>query len=172
MTPRKSKRIILIGGSAIVALSVATIVEFSPHIVWNASPSAPQGLYLIAEMTPKVGDYALIEPSNIAKALIAERHYLPPNIPMIKRIAALPGAEICRDEARILVNGTHVADALTVDSLSRPMPRWSDCITLQAHEVFLLNDHERSLDGRYFGASKTSHIIGVARPVFVGEAVK
>ena len=172
MRPRGSKTIVLISGAAIVALSAAMIVEFAPRMVWNASPSAPQGPYLIAEKTPVVGDYALIEPSNIAKALITERHYLPSDIPLIKRIAALPGAEICRDEARIFVEYLYVADALEVDSLGRLMPRWSGCITLQADEVFLLNDHERSLDGRYFGATKKSQIIGVARPVFVGEAVK
>ena len=172
MTARGCKRIVLISGAAIVALSAAMFVEFAPRMVWNASPSAPQGLYLIVEKTPVTGDYALIEPSNVAKALIAERHYLPSDIPLIKRIAALPGAEICRDDARIFIAALHVADALEVDSLGRPMPGWSGCITLKPDEVFLLNQHERSLDGRYFGATKKSQIIGVARPVFVGEAVK
>lgn len=170
--PRMSKRIILISGAAIIALFAAMIVEFAPRIVWNASPSAPQGLYLIAEMTPEVGEYVLIEPSNVVKTVIVERRYLPSDIPLIKRIVALSDVNICRHDARVFVDGMHVADALEVDSLGRPMPRWSGCFTLQVDEVFLLNGHKRSLDGRYFGATKKSQIIGVARPIFVREASK
>lgn len=162
----------LIGGAAVLSISAAMSLEITPRLVWNATPSAPQGLYFIADKTPETSDYVLIEPSLATKTLIAERHYLPPDIPMIKRVTALPGAEICRVNAQILINGVHVADALEVDSSSRKMPHWSGCFTLQGSDFFLLNDHERSLDGRYFGATKKSQIIGVARPILIRDSDK
>ena len=161
---------LVVGAAALSALAIATTLELAPRIVWNATPSAPMGFYLINEFSPKIGDYVLVEPSITAKRIIDERLYLPPDTLLIKRIAALPGAKFCRENEKIIVNTVLVANALKVDSLGRPMPQWNGCFTLQADELFLLNQHERSLDGRYFGATKKSQIIGVARPIFVREA--
>ncbi|MGE0409859.1 MAG: S26 family signal peptidase, partial [Amphiplicatus sp.] len=44
---------------------------------------------------------------------------------------------------------------------------WSGCFTLRSDEIFLLNDPENSLDGRYFGATELNDVIGVARAVWV-----
>ena len=46
------------------------------------------------------------------------------------------------------------------------MPVWSGCRVLKDGEVFLLADHPKSFDGRYFGVTKTSRIIGVTRPLW------
>lgn len=163
----KRKYVIVGGVSAlsICAILFAALAPVVPKFVWNASMSAPIGLYRIEEEPPGLGDYALVEPSDCAAKLIEERDYLPPKTPLIKRIAALSGDEICRDGEAVFINGDHIADALRFDSLGRNMPAWEGCFVLSSDEVFLLNTHEKSLDGRYFGATKSNQIIGVAIPV-------
>ncbi len=170
MNVRNRRIFIAIGSIAITALAIAVVTDFTPRLVWNATPSAPTGFYRIAARAPEWGEFALVEPSEPVAKLIQERNYLPPDTPLIKRVSALVGDEICRDHAAIFINKTHVADARLEDSLGRSMPEWSGCFTLKANEIFLLNAHEKSLDGRYFGATDTDAIIGVAIPVFIREA--
>ncbi len=165
---RNSKTIILgVSAISIAILGIAMIVVFPQKLVWNASESAPLGLYLIKNRQAELGEYALVRPSNSVAIFIEERGYLPPEMPLIKRIVALPGDEICREAQAIFINRIHVANAQKNDSLRRDMPQWSGCFTLNNGETFLLNGHEKSLDGRYFGATSMDDVIGVAVPVWV-----
>jgi len=170
MIVRNRRKFIAMGGIAIVALVIAMVTDFTPRMVWNATPSAPVGLYHVQLRAPSIGEFALVEHRGEAAELLAERRYLPPGVPLIKRVSARSGDEICRLDERILVNNIHVADALFEDSLGRFMPEWSGCFMLKNNEIFLLNAHEKSLDGRYFWVTKMDEIIGVAIPVFVWEA--
>ena len=97
------------------------------------------------------------------KNLIVERGYLPSDVPVLKRIAASNGDEICRHDAEISINGAPVATALSKDSEGRSLPVWSGCRVLNDHEILLLNDHPRSLDGRYFGPTDKAFVIGRAQ---------
>ena len=165
---RGAATIIAASGAAIAAISIASLVKFAPMLVWNASASAPIGLYRIERYDAlEIGDYLLVRPDETLAKLIAERRYLPENIPLLKRVAAVPGDEICRDNAAVLVNEIRVAEAQIFDSVGRKMPSWGGCFTLQSSEIFLLNDPENSLDGRYFGATRAVDVIGVARPDWV-----
>ncbi len=165
---RNAKAIALTASTiSIGLLLIAMTITFSPKLVWNASQSAPLGLYFIKDRQPVLGEYALIRPSKTVAMFIEERGYLPPETLLIKRIVALPGDEICRKDLGIFINKIHVAEVQKADSLDREMPQWSGCFTLKTGEVFLLNDHEKSLDGRYFGATKLNDVVGVAVPLFV-----
>ena len=169
MRTRCGKVVLLSAGAAIAALGFSAFIHVTPRIVWNASKSAPIGFYRIDCRVPQMGEFALVKPSGDAAKLISARGYLPVYTPLIKRVSAQQGDEICRDNERVFVNGKHAADALRVDSMGRAMPRCSGCFTLQDDELFLLNAHEQSLDGRYFGATNIGDVIGVAIPVFVKE---
>lgn len=161
-------KIIAVSGAAIAASSIASLVNFAPLFVWNASASAPIGLYRIERHDRlEAGDFVLVRPDDKLGKLIAERGYLPENIPLVKRVAAVPGDEICRDNTAIFIDEIRVADAQIRDSFGRKLPAWSGCFTLQSDEIFLINDPERSLDGRYFGATNFDHVIGAAQPVWV-----
>lgn len=151
---------------AISALGVASAAEFAPRLVWNASSSAPIGLYRIEDRAPQRGDFVLVDPGSALEKFIAGRGYLPEKIPLLKRLAALPGDEICRKSEAIFINKTFVAEARKFDSEGRILPSWSGCFTLHSGEVFLLNDHENSLDGRYFGATNVKDVIGVVIPLW------
>lgn len=158
---------IAVGAVSITALGLASTVEFAPRIVWNASASAPIGLYRIETRAPEIGDFVLVKPDAVLEEFIMDRDYLPPEIPLLKRVAALASDEICRENERVFVNKVHVANALSFDSLDRKMPVWGGCFSLRTDEVFLLNAPEESFDGRYFGTTNASQIIGIARPVWV-----
>jgi len=165
----RNDKAIVLGASviSIALLLIAIAVAFPPKLVWNASESAPMGLYLIRNRQPVLGEFALVTPSKPVANFIAARGYLPGDTPLLKRVAALPGDEICRENMAVFVNGLHVADAQETDSLGRDMPQWSGCFTLNCSETFLLNGHPKSLDGRYFGATHVNDVIGVAAPVIV-----
>ncbi len=167
---RSAKKILALSVAAIGAMAIASVVNFSPRFVWNASASAPIGLYQIEDRAPQLGDFLLVKPDPELEKLIAARGYLPEGVPLLKRVAALAGDKICRKSEAIFINGTYVAEAGIFDSAGRKLPHWSSCFVLGKHELFLLNDHEKSLDGRYFGATKSDHLIGVAIPLWTKES--
>ena len=154
-------------GLSIAALGLVSAVDFAPRLIWNASASAPIGFYRIIAGTPEIGDFVLVSPDGILKEFITARGYLPEHIPLLKRVAALSGDQICRQSEAIFINETFVAEARMLDSIGRKMPQWFGCFTLQSNEIFLLNDPENSLDGRFFGATEMTDVIGVAKPVWV-----
>jgi type IV secretory pathway protease TraF len=50
------------------------------------------------------------------------------------------------------------------DPAGRAMPWWNGCKQLGADELLLLSaDSPRAFDGRYFGVSRSSQLVGKAR---------
>jgi type IV secretory pathway protease TraF len=108
-------------------------------------------------------------PEPIA-TFLADGSYLPRDVPLIKRILALPGQSVCRNELLISVDGIEMGAARERDRLGRPLPTWQGCRLLARGEVFLMNwDEPASLDGRYFGPIPLSAIVGRAEPVWTFE---
>ena len=151
----------------IVALGAVSLARPRPLLIWNASASAPTGLYRVAAIrNPARGDRVAARLPAPWRALAARRHYLPANVPLIKRIAAIPGDEVCASDDRILVNGDVAALRLRRDGAGRPMPAWHGCRRLGAGDVLLLAAHPASFDGRYFGLSQRRDILGKAHLIW------
>ena len=56
------------------------------------------------------------------------------------------------------------------DRRGRPLPIWQGCRVIANGEVFLMNwDEPASLDGRYFGPTPFSAIVGRAEPLWTFE---
>lgn len=158
------RRRIVIAGIGIAVLLASATSPPAPRLVWNASASAPIGLYAVtpgASIDP--GDMVIARVPRRFRRLAAERRYLPMNVPLVKRVAAYAGDEVCALGTRIFVNGRPIAIRRAVDRESRPMPAWSGCIRLRGRQLFLLMDHPASFDGRYFGATEGDNVIGKAR---------
>lgn len=157
-------------GAAALALTIA--FPPAPRLVWNASASAPVGLYRVEPGAPVgEGDMVVARLPDAARALAARRHYLPANVPIVKRVAATTGAQVCALGPDILVDGRHAATRLDIDAHGRPLPWWHGCRTLRDDEVFLLMDASPgSFDGRYFGPSMRGHIVGRARLIWSPSA--
>jgi conjugative transfer signal peptidase TraF len=140
----------------------------APWLVWNASASAPIGLYRVLPGNAVRGDLVLVRTPCSIRQLAAERGYLPRDVPLVKRVAAQGGDVVCTAANVIFVNGRVVAERLARDRLGRPLPGWSGCQTLQPDDVFLLMDGVTdSFDGRYFGAVPTAAIIGRLAPLWI-----
>ena len=91
-------------------------------------------------------------------------------MPLIKRILALPGQSVCRNELAIIVDGIETGTALAHDRRGRALPLWQGCRVIAQGEVFLMNwDEPASLDGRYFGPIPLHAIVGRAKPVWTFE---
>ena len=138
----------------------------APSLIWNASASAPIGLYRIdADAPPRLGDLVAIDPPPALSAFLARRGYLPRGLPLLKRVAALPGALVCRSGTFVTVDGAGAARALARDRANRPLPVWTGCRTVGRGELFLLNAAPDSLDSRYFGPLPVAGLIGIAHPL-------
>jgi conjugative transfer signal peptidase TraF len=162
------------GRTCLVAAAGLALIAFSaaernrPTLVWNASASVPIGLYAILPSGgARIGDlFAVRPPDDLAKWL-EEAGYLGHDLPLLKRLAARAGAEVCRNVGTIRVDGAAVAIARARDRRGRPLPVWEGCRTLAAGEVFLLNANApASLDGRYFGPLGAEAILGRAIPLW------
>ncbi len=146
----------------VLALVAASAVSLPKKLAYNASKSAPVGFYWLDDRPIERGDYVFVHVPERVRQLVESREYLPPDMPLIKRIAGVEGDEICRGGDEIRINGESVARAQISDGLGRPMPVWRGCHLLHERRVFLLQDHQQSFDGRYFGPVDRRLIIGRA----------
>ncbi|MEQ8393692.1 MAG: conjugative transfer signal peptidase TraF [Gammaproteobacteria bacterium] len=164
---RRPHRPLVLAGLGLAAIGFATLADPAPRVVWNASASAPVGLYWVSDAAPKRGDLVLAEPPVEARRLAVERGYLPDGVPLVKRVAALGGDTVCAVEETVFVNGQSVAGRLAHDGRGRPLPRWTGCRMLDGDELFLLMENvPDSFDGRYFGLTRGTTVLGRLVPLW------
>ncbi len=148
-------------------LGFAACTKPMPFVVWNASASMPVGLYWLSRPGALTrGDLVLVWLPAAARRLAAERGYMPADTPAIKRVAAIAGDRICAAGRAIYINGQRRADTLTHDRLGRSLVPWTGCEVLSEGQFFLLNHAPASFDGRYFGPSLRTDVVGVLSPLW------
>jgi conjugative transfer signal peptidase TraF len=162
---------VMVAYFATMAMVITAFIHPSPRLIWNASASVPIGLYRMSPAgSPRVGDLVAVLPPQALGGFLAERHYLPRGVPMLKRVAAVSGQSVCRIGARISVDGKHLGDARKQDHLGRGLPVWSGCRVLTPGDIFLMNpDVPDSLDGRYFGPLPAATITGRLTPLWITQ---
>lgn len=158
-------RRVAIIGAGITLIGLTIVFPPAPRLVWNASASAPIGLYAVTPgATAKPGDMVIARVPDASRMMAAERRYIPANVPLVKRVAAASGDEVCALGREIFVNGTWVVERRVADAKGRPMPWWSGCVRLRGRQLFLLmSDSPGSFDGRYFGVTDGGLVVGKAR---------
>ena len=156
---------------AATGLLFSTLGRATPHYIWNASISAPIGLYRVQPVTQlAVTELVAVQPPDLLAAFLDLNGYLPMGIPMLKRVLALPGQTVCRNGLTIAVDGIDVGQAHERDGRGRPLPIWHGCQTIADGDVFVLNwQSADSLDSRYFGPLPASAVIGRAVPVWTDK---
>ncbi len=143
-----------------VFMTVISTIPIQSRLIWNRTQSAPLGLYWLTKQAPVVGDLALISAKSDAAIWSQKHRFIGPNWPLIKRISATENDSICRFGANILINNTLTAIAQQTSFDQQKLPEWEGCFTLKQGEIFLLNSHPYSLDGRYFGPTQSSDLEG------------
>ena len=159
----------LVAGILCLGLGATIVAPPLPRLVWNASASAPLGLYRVAPGLPvRRGDMVIARLPLALRDLAARRRYIPANVPLVKRVAGAEGDRVCAAGATIAVNGRSVAKRRVADRLGRPLPWWEGCRTLADGALFLLmTEAPDSFDGRYFGPTAPGDVIGKAIPLWV-----
>ncbi len=158
-----------LGAAALVMFTMGT--KPAAHYIWNASESVPIGLYRL-QPTGRlfVTELVAVEPPEPLATILADGLYLPRGIPMLKRVLALPGQTLCRDNLAITVDKVEVGKARERDGRGRPLPMWQGCRVVAEGEVFLMNwQSANSFDGRYFGVLPTTAIVRQAEPLWTVE---
>ena len=151
----------------VCAAALPLAVDMSPWFIWNASASAPIGLYAVKPADQlQLNDLVVARPPQEAAAFLAEGGYLPRGVPILKHILALPGQTVCRLGSAVTVDAMAVGYARERDSRGRALPIWQGCRVLAEGEVFLMNRSADSFDGRYFGPLPAASIVGRATPLW------
>lgn len=168
----RRRPLIIAGGIGLALLGFAATLDFAvrpaPRLIWNASASAPIGLWRIHPgARVRMNDMVLAHTPESVRQLAARRHYLPANVPLLKRIAGRDGDEVCALGYEIFVNGRRVTQRRGADRKGRSLPWWTGCERLRDGRVFLLMDAPDSFDGRYFGPISETAIIGKAVPLWL-----
>ena len=160
------KLIYVVAGFALILLGYTFVFQGTTLLIWNKTTSAPKGMYLWKASNVENGDWAILKGTSASARWIADHDYIGLGWPIIKRVVASEGDEICRENLVISVNDTPIAEALETDFYGEKLPSWSGCRRLKANQYFLINNHPHSLDGRYFGPEEASDLSGSARLIW------
>ena len=167
-------RIATLFATALSSLTLGTSAFVDPPktLIWNASASAPIGLYAVQSAVDlDVTDLVAVAVPPLIAEFMADRGYLPMGVPMLKRVLALPGRTVCRHGLDIVAYGSTIGRARERDNAGRKMPVWQGCRRIGDDELFLMNfDVPDSVDGRYFGPFPRGSVLGRALPVWTDEA--
>jgi len=157
---------------SLMAIAIAGFIPTPLRLVWNASASVPIGFYdLDPPRLLEVGDLVAVMPDKPLADFMVGRGYIGRGVPLLKRIAALPGQEVCRTGDAVTVDAVPFGDALDRDKRDRPLPVWQGCRRIADGDIFLMNPSAPdSLDGRYFGPIPARNVIGKATPLYTDEA--
>ncbi|RWK09333.1 S26 family signal peptidase [Mesorhizobium sp.] len=163
--------IVFVAAVATMGALCPVLIDVPPRFVWNASASAPIGLYRIDARSPfGADDLVAVQPPETLKTFLADRDYLPKGVLLLKHIVAVSGHTVCRNKFTISVDGSDMGVALERDRAGRGLPTWQGCLRIPVGAVFLMNRQVHdSLDGRYFGLVSTDHVIGRAVPLWTDE---
>jgi conjugative transfer signal peptidase TraF len=140
------------------------------HVV---TPSIPPGWYFVDHAAPHTGDYVIAcLPESIA-AFGLQRGYLIPGdcprhvAPIVKVLVAHGGDTLTLASQQTTVNTVRVGGALpSHDGYGRALPHMPfGTYRVAEGSVWLLGEHHRSWDSRYFGPLAATAIIGRAHPL-------
>ncbi len=133
----------------------------------NITPSEPVGIYRQIGGGVERGALVLLNRPHGSAASILGR-YLPANIPLIKRIAAIPGDLVEVSTEGVRVNGILWPDSvpLTHDLEGRSLRPYPFGISrVPAGQIWVMSNHPRGLDSRYFGPVTESSVISRLVPI-------
>lgn len=165
----RPRAVLVFATLGIALLGYAFLVRPTPLVIYNGSASARLGFYLVRHAGQiRRGDLVLVKTPKSVRLLAAERHYLPLNVDLVKRVVALKGDRVCAVKGIVSVDGYAAAKQLKADREGRRLPEWNGCQTLGNGEVFLLMESvPDSFDSRYFGPVPIASIIGGLTPLWL-----
>lgn len=160
---------LVIAGIGLSAIGFSVVSAAPERLIWNRTGSVPTGLYWLSDEPFTKGGWVVVS-ARSAEAQWAHLHgVVGRDWPLLKRVAGVFGDEICRDGATVLINGMPSGVALNAAANGVPLPSWNGCRRVEDGQIFLMNAHPSSLDGRYFGITSVRDIEGSAILLLRGD---
>jgi conjugative transfer signal peptidase TraF len=158
----------LIGGA--IAMAVCAFGGWFPlelGFCFNITPSEPAGIYELVPGGAGRGALALLEqPRGSAASTL--RRYIPAKLPLVKRVAAIPGDMVRIDSDGVYVNGKRWPDSVPLlhDDEGRALnPYPFGVYRVAAGRLWVMSNHPRGLDSRYFGPVPAASVISRLEPL-------
>lgn len=163
MSLNLSKKILII-------LAVLSFIAFVRSFVFknigvNISESVNFRFYKIYPIDAKtklhVGDYVLFRYQK------DDDRFLKKGQNVVKRIGCLADSIISYDNTSVFCDGRRMKENQVIFSkkFDKIQPLYSDGIIPEG-KLFLIGDHERSFDSRFWGLADEKDIIAIVRPLF------
>lgn len=157
-----------IGSATLVAVClIGTKLPAQLGYCLNITPSEPVGIYRRVAGRADRGALVLLNQPHDSAASILGR-YLPANIPLIKRVAAIAGDLVETSAYGVRINGNLWSDSapLTHDLEGRSLrPYPFGIYRVPTGQLWVMSNHPRGLDSRYFGPVTESSVISRLVPI-------
>lgn len=161
-----------------IAVLLGTMFQrYQPYgLVWNATPSIPEGLYLSKDVLPgeplRREEVVCWRHGELGRLM--DRGYVEPKIRVCKPVMGFAGDLIEAEEGRVTLKtaqGTLVASVAVSaeDSKGRPLPNALQGLTAvpDGTVVVLAADQVKALDSRYLGPVPTTMLTKRLKPLWL-----
>jgi conjugative transfer signal peptidase TraF len=146
------------------------------NITINLTSSMPRGFY-VKSHKEKIGvnDYVSFCPKNDKNFLLAkERGYFTSGScsldiqPLIKKVVGVGGSRVVVKRRGVFINGRRVKDStpLRRDGRNNHLEIARDR-RLKTGEFWLMSEHKRGFDSRYFGSISSSEVLSTLKPLCI-----
>lgn len=136
-------------------------------IIYNPTPSVPEGLYIRTFELPAKGQLILFKVPDAVRDYSLSTYDKEPLNYFIKPVLGAGGDNICSEDGIFKINGEPFAEATTKDRAGHDVPVWEECRELSSDEFFVFSDRvSYSFDSRHYGPVHGSAVIGVFRPLW------
>ena len=158
----------VIGGA--IAMGVSAFGGWFPlelGYCFNITPSEPVGIYRLVPGGAERGALVLLEqPHGLVSSTL--RRYIPAKLPLVKRVAAIPSDMVRINSDGVYVNGTRWPDSVPLfhddeDRALHPYP--FGAYRMAAGRLWVMSNHPRGLDSRYFGPVPAASVISRLEPM-------
>lgn len=105
---KRPRSVLLLAGGVAAALATAALAAPRDLVLYNHSPSVPEGFYVRTNASVAVGAFVTVRARDVAPEQAASRGFDDASDRFIKRVAAGAGARVCGDGRRVVVSGDNI----------------------------------------------------------------
>jgi type IV secretory pathway protease TraF len=105
---KRSRSVLLLAGVVAAALAAAALTAPRDFMLYNDSPSVPEGFYVRTSAPVTVGAFVTVRARDVAPEEAHQRGFDDASDRFIKRVAAVAGARVCGDGQRLVVSGDNI----------------------------------------------------------------
>ncbi len=104
----RNRSVLLLAVAMAAALAAAAFAAPPDIVLYNRSPSVPEGLYFRTNAPVTVGAFVTVRARDVAPDEAHERAFEDASDRFIKRVAAAAGARVCGDGQRLTIGGDNI----------------------------------------------------------------